>query len=66
MAIEDWEKYPGGLPISNCDPYTYDTTFQSEALHREASRLFATNDRMRLKIIESGHKSKQFQVLFYD
>ena len=66
MAIEDWEKYPGGLPVNNCDPYTHDTTFQSEALHREASRLFATNDRMRLKVIESGHKSKQFQVLFYD
>lgn len=57
MAIEDWEKYPDGLSVSNCDPYTHDTTFQSEALHREASRLFVTNDRLRLKVIESGHKS---------
>ena len=66
MAIEDWEEYPGGLPVSNCDPYSYDTAFQSEALHREASRLFATNDRLRLKVIEFGHNSKQFQVFFYE
>ncbi|OCK96132.1 uncharacterized protein K441DRAFT_676051 [Cenococcum geophilum 1.58] len=60
MAIEDWEKYPGGLHVNNCDPYAHDTTFQSEALHREASRLFVTNDRLRLKVIESGHKIQRY------
>ncbi|OCL12990.1 hypothetical protein AOQ84DRAFT_385717 [Glonium stellatum] len=61
MAIEDWEQYPGSLPVSTCDPYTYDVTFLSEALRREAGRLFTTNDRLRLKVIESGHRNYNLQ-----
>lgn len=51
---QGWEDYPANLPPSICSPFVYDIDFICERLARDSSRLFITEDRIRICVIEVG------------
>lgn len=61
--LTGWETYPENLSLQGCNAYGYEHEAYNEQLTSDSKRLFATGERVCLKIIELGSSGKShFQV----